>query len=409
MRIFRNVNVNFMDARKLAFIISGTLIAISLVSLVLHGGPKFGIDFRGGSFLEIKFEDKNNPEKILNISIDDIRSVFAEKGLGDSEIKHYGSTQDISVQLDVEMIKSDRDSRAARFVEFAQHPFFVDTATKPSFDIGWIKFDLEGLGGVLPKMPNQFFGRKRYTPIELMEHPFEILEGDKSYDLLLGGFGYSSEHDKAVLRVGAASRLTPLTSGVIQNAFVVHHDEAVPCFGDSGGPLLIFFDGRWQLLGVTHGPHKGITEEMRGIYNTDPSFCGIPEHKNTLYTSVYGYLDWIQSSSGVVLIENIDLAEIDHFLDEHTPLEEWCERITPLHDAYPLMAGIAGHYIHDTGAISNMAPTVAMASFTTYTCCSAVPPMERTISNSSRPSSAMSAMPPKGRYGLRSGTWLSRK
>jgi preprotein translocase SecF subunit len=99
-----------MDVRKLAFIISGTLITISLVSLILHGGPKFGIDFRGGSFLEVKFEDKNNPDKILNVPINEIRSVFAENGLGDSEIKHYGSTQDISIQLDVTMIKGDVDS-----------------------------------------------------------------------------------------------------------------------------------------------------------------------------------------------------------------------------------------------------------------------------------------------------------
>lgn len=110
MRIFRNANVNFMDVRKLAFIISGTLLLISLVSLVLHGGPKFGIDFRGGSFLEIKFEDKNDPEKVLNIPIDDVRAVFAEKGLGASEIKHYGSTQDISIQLDVATIKGNVDS-----------------------------------------------------------------------------------------------------------------------------------------------------------------------------------------------------------------------------------------------------------------------------------------------------------
>lgn len=110
MRLFKNAHVNFMDVRKLAFIISGTLIAISLVSLLLHGGPKFGIDFRGGSLLEIKFEDKNNPDKILNIPINTIRSVFEEKGLGDSEIKHYGSTQDISIQLDVSMLKGDVDS-----------------------------------------------------------------------------------------------------------------------------------------------------------------------------------------------------------------------------------------------------------------------------------------------------------
>lgn len=116
MRIFRNMNVDFMGLRKLAFLISGSLIAISLVSLFLHGGPRFGIDFRGGSVLELRFEDKNNPEAVLNIPIDQVRKVFDEKGLGSSEIKHYGSNQDISIQLDIESIRGNADSTLTALV-----------------------------------------------------------------------------------------------------------------------------------------------------------------------------------------------------------------------------------------------------------------------------------------------------
>lgn len=110
MRFFGKTNINFMSLRKMMFLVSMGLITISLVSLVLHGGPKFGIDFRGGSFMEIRFEDKNNPELPLSIPIDRVRGVFNQAGLGQSEIKHYGSGQEIAVQVDVESIKGDADS-----------------------------------------------------------------------------------------------------------------------------------------------------------------------------------------------------------------------------------------------------------------------------------------------------------
>lgn len=110
MRFFGKTNINFMSLRKMMFLVSMGLITLSLISLVLHGGPKFGIDFRGGSFMEIRFEDKNNPQLPLNIPIDRIRSVFNEAGLGQSEIKHYGSSQEIAVQVDVESVKGDADT-----------------------------------------------------------------------------------------------------------------------------------------------------------------------------------------------------------------------------------------------------------------------------------------------------------
>ena len=116
MRIFKNTNVNFMDLRKLAFIISGAVLTISLISLLLHGGPRFGIDFRGGSILQLRFEDKNNPDAVLNIPVDQVRNIFAAKGLGSSEIKHYGSDQDIAIQLDVESLRGDMDSTLTALV-----------------------------------------------------------------------------------------------------------------------------------------------------------------------------------------------------------------------------------------------------------------------------------------------------
>ncbi|GAB4339551.1 MAG: protein translocase subunit SecF [Calditrichia bacterium] len=100
MRFFQNPKYNFMASRKIAYLISGSLILISIISLILHGGPRYSIDFRGGTFIELRFEDKADPEKPLNVNVADVRKVFAEFGMGDSEIKHYGSDQEISVRTD---------------------------------------------------------------------------------------------------------------------------------------------------------------------------------------------------------------------------------------------------------------------------------------------------------------------
>jgi preprotein translocase SecF subunit len=90
-----------MGVRKLAFIFSFIFIVISIVSIVLHGGPRYSVDFRGGTFMEIRFEDKTDPEKPLMIEIGRVRKVFDDFGLGSAEIKHYGSLQEISARADV--------------------------------------------------------------------------------------------------------------------------------------------------------------------------------------------------------------------------------------------------------------------------------------------------------------------
>jgi preprotein translocase SecF subunit len=101
MRFFQNPKYKFMEVRKMAFVISTILILTSIVSLILHGGPRYSVDFRGGTFMEIRFEDKTDPDQELTIEIGTVRNVFENFGLADAEIKHYGSLQEISVRADI--------------------------------------------------------------------------------------------------------------------------------------------------------------------------------------------------------------------------------------------------------------------------------------------------------------------
>jgi preprotein translocase subunit SecF len=56
--------IDFVGKRKIAYSISGTLILLSIISLILHGGPRFGIDFAGGSVIQVKFNKQAPIDKI---------------------------------------------------------------------------------------------------------------------------------------------------------------------------------------------------------------------------------------------------------------------------------------------------------------------------------------------------------
>ena len=77
-----DINIDFVGKRKIAFSISLAMILISIASLVIHGGPKYGIDFAGGTLVQIKF---NEP-----VSISKIKSGLASIDLGKSSVQGFG-------------------------------------------------------------------------------------------------------------------------------------------------------------------------------------------------------------------------------------------------------------------------------------------------------------------------------
>ena len=82
--------IDFMGQRKLAMILSGTLIVISLVSLVLRG-LTFGIDFTGGTLIEVGYEQE--------VPLDQVRKVLAESGFDDAQVQQFGTPKDLLIRL----------------------------------------------------------------------------------------------------------------------------------------------------------------------------------------------------------------------------------------------------------------------------------------------------------------------
>ena len=93
MQLFKHeTRFDFMGKIKVAMIISGIVILVGLGSIVFSGGLKYGIDFAGGTLVQLQF--KNPPD------IEVIRDGLKTIGLGESTIQEFGSKKDILIRVE---------------------------------------------------------------------------------------------------------------------------------------------------------------------------------------------------------------------------------------------------------------------------------------------------------------------
>jgi len=77
--LFGKTNINFIDFRRKGFIISLALLVVGIISVATQSGLNYGLDFTGGSFVEVHFDE--------DVDIGSIRSVISDVGLGDAVIQ----------------------------------------------------------------------------------------------------------------------------------------------------------------------------------------------------------------------------------------------------------------------------------------------------------------------------------
>ena len=92
MQLFKSeTHFDFMGRIKAAVTFSVILILIGFVSIAISGGLKFGIDFAGGTLIQLQF--KSPPD------IEVIRDGLKTIGLGESTIQEFGSKKDILIRV----------------------------------------------------------------------------------------------------------------------------------------------------------------------------------------------------------------------------------------------------------------------------------------------------------------------
>jgi len=91
-----DINVNFVGRRKLALALSILLILVGLVSLLVQGGPNYGIDFSGGTLVQVQFAKPTDAAGI-KAALDDpsLGSVVVQR-FGDDSSEFLIRTQNVS-------------------------------------------------------------------------------------------------------------------------------------------------------------------------------------------------------------------------------------------------------------------------------------------------------------------------
>jgi len=82
--------IPFMSYRKIASIFSIILFVVSVLSLSFKG-LSLGLDFSGGTLVEVKYEEA--------VELEDIRSVLNENGFDDIQVVNFGTVQDVLIKV----------------------------------------------------------------------------------------------------------------------------------------------------------------------------------------------------------------------------------------------------------------------------------------------------------------------
>ena len=99
--------INFNKFYKLFNLISLSLVIISIL-LLFFKGLNFGVDFKGGTLIELRANDKN-------INVTTLRQSFGKMNLGDFNVKKFGNENDFLIKIEkkdtsanaIEIIKKD--------------------------------------------------------------------------------------------------------------------------------------------------------------------------------------------------------------------------------------------------------------------------------------------------------------
>ncbi|CAM1339399.1 protein translocase subunit SecDF [Tenacibaculum aestuarii] len=113
---FKNINVEFLQKRKIAYIVSGFFIAVGLVS-IFTVGLKQGVDFKGGRSYVVRFDEAMKGNEVA----EELKTVFGTA----PEVKTYGSDHQLKIttafKIDEEGTEVDEEVQTALYNGLKSH------------------------------------------------------------------------------------------------------------------------------------------------------------------------------------------------------------------------------------------------------------------------------------------------
>ena len=115
--LFRNINIDFLKKRKVAYVVSGILIAISLGSLLTNGLNQ-GVDFVGGRTYQVRFAQ--------DISASEITDLLSQPEVfGSADAKTFGDANQLKITTKYKVNESgaevDEDIRKSLYEALVPH------------------------------------------------------------------------------------------------------------------------------------------------------------------------------------------------------------------------------------------------------------------------------------------------
>jgi preprotein translocase SecF subunit len=91
LQIFVNTRYDFIGKRRWAYLLSAAVTLAGLLHIGYKGGLQYGIDFAGGTLLQIRFERA--------VTVEAVRSALDRVRLGESVIQQFGDAQEYLIRV----------------------------------------------------------------------------------------------------------------------------------------------------------------------------------------------------------------------------------------------------------------------------------------------------------------------
>ncbi len=132
IELIGKTNIDFIGKRKYAFILSAVLVSLGIFAVVQlwRGQANLGIDFAGGTSVQLKFEKP--------FQLDRARHALEVNGFKDSELQQFTEGNKLLIQIK-KAVAGERvaDKIVAIFTkEFADNKFVVDSTTEIGPKVG---------------------------------------------------------------------------------------------------------------------------------------------------------------------------------------------------------------------------------------------------------------------------------
>lgn len=133
LELIKNTKIDFMGKKKIAFIFSGIISIIGIIAIIqiATGKANLGIDFAGGTSIQLKFEKP--------VVLHDVRKALEEGGLKDFDLQDLPSVNKVLIRIKKAEQKLGQTSSEATEIlsqKFSGNKYVVDSTTEIGPKVG---------------------------------------------------------------------------------------------------------------------------------------------------------------------------------------------------------------------------------------------------------------------------------